>query len=194
MIGQLLAASGGKLLVPLGFVLAGTAIIRWLAGIHASKTVARKEFLDLWQKHEAKDDLWIEASIRHLFGDYLPASVIRSLLSSPQSGRALRDVCDSWELLDMNDETGEIYWQKEMYGNPESRKRWVFIFYLFYCLLMFPSLWLIYVLLVSNIQNPTASIMWLYVFILGLGGLWCLSRAHILSEANKTVPRWLGLK
>jgi hypothetical protein len=194
MINQLIEASGGKLLVPLVFVVAGTAIIKGLAGIHGSRSIGRKDFLDLWLKRESQDDLWIEASIRHLFGEYLPAAVIRSLLSSPQSGRALREVCDSWELLDMNDETGEIYWRKEKYGNPKSRKKWILIFNICYFVLMFSTLGLIYLLLASSVKNPTASIMWFYVFIFGLGGLWCLSRAHLLSEANKSVPRWLGLK
>ena len=74
-------------------------IARGLFGMHGRRSQARKEFLELWNDARASDDLWLEVSVRHLVGTYLPAHVVRLALAGPDKAQSLFDLAELWLLL-----------------------------------------------------------------------------------------------
>ncbi len=194
MISELLAASEGWLLAPILIAIAGTALVKALFVFHGSKSQARREFLELWKRREAEDDLWLEVAVRHLFGDYLPATVIRLLQQRAQAGRALREISECWSLLEIDSETSEVRWCAARHANPRRRRWEQKSFLMAYFLLTFLGLFFAWLLLrAEGMATLDSSILWIYVFCAVGSGFWCLFRAETLSLANKAVPRWLGL-
>jgi hypothetical protein len=190
VIEELLQASGGALLVPLAVLLATTAVAKGLFSLHRSRSQNRKEFLELW-RGEQPDDLWTEIAVRHLVGEYLPASIIRQLRASPQAGRALGEIAESWPLLEMDDETGDVRWLKSRYASPTKRKGWRRGFNAGYFVLFGVGLFVGYLLFVTS--KPFPALYWIYPIAGILLGLSCLHHADRLKTADRAVPRWLGL-
>jgi hypothetical protein len=193
MIEELLKAGGPNFLVPILVVVVGTALIKGLFGVHRSKSADRKDFLDFWSRRELQDDMWLEVAVRHLFGAYLPASLIRSLLQSPQVARSILEISESWNLLDMDDETKELRWKRERHSqaNNRRRERWAFstIYFVAMCVAVFFAIKAI----TTSIGGIPSWISWVYALFLGGFALWCLSKADALKTADTAVPRWLGL-
>lgn len=188
MIQELLKANG-DLLLPLALLVATTTLAKGLFGVLRSRSQDRKDFLELWRAVHP-DDLWTEVAVRHLVGEYLPATVIRSLRTSPQAGRALIEVARSWPLLEIDDETSEIRWRHDRYSTPKRRRAWWWIFGTGYFLLFGGGLLTAYFLLVAPTSPP---INWLYPAIGVVTGLCCLNAQERLQTAGIAVPRWLGL-
>jgi uncharacterized membrane protein YraQ (UPF0718 family) len=67
-----------------GFIVPALAvlILGWFAklvtDLHTGSRQSRRDFLDLWRTLDKNDDVALEVATRHLFGDYLPADVIRA--------------------------------------------------------------------------------------------------------------------
>ena len=190
MISQLLDASSNKLLIPVVVVLAAAPLVRGLFSLYRSRSQDRKEFLELWRA-DHPDDLWLEVVVRHMFGVYLPAGLIRSLRSSPQAGRALLEISQSWPLLEMHDETSVVSWRSERHATSAKRRWWVKVCNLGYFVAMGSGLWIGLKLVLA--QAPQHPILWVYPVVLALVGLLCLSHADRLKVADRAVPRWLGL-
>ncbi|MFD0738511.1 hypothetical protein ACFQZQ_04320 [Lysobacter koreensis] len=195
MIKALLDATGGWMLIPIVVAVAGTAVAKGLFGVYRSKSQDRKDFLDLWERRESPDDLWLEVAVRHQFGAYLPAPLIRSLQRSSQAGRALLEVSECWDMLDMDDETGEVHWRAKRYANPRHRWWMQKVFTAGYYVLMFAAGILAIVLIKSTGRTDFSyAILWAYPLFLGGAAFCCLSRSERLETASKAVPRWLGLR
>lgn len=194
MIDELLNFGGQQALIPVLAAVVGTWLVRGLFGIHRSKSQNRKEFLELWAHGQLQDDIWLEVSVRHLFGTYLPASLIRSLLQSPQAARALLEVSESWDFLDMDDETKEVKWKKERYSDPNKRNwsRRLFSWSYFVCMGL--ALFIGYLMLATSLGPAYSAVGWVYVFFFAGLAFWCLSKSDGLNTANIAVPRWLGLQ
>jgi hypothetical protein len=190
VIQELLDASNDKLLVPLAVVAVLTTLAKGLFSLHRSRSQKRKEFLELWRA-DPPDDLWTEVAIRHLIGEYLPASIIRMLCTSPQAGRALGEIAESWPLLEMDDETGDVRWLKPRYASPATRRRWRRGFNVGYFVLFGAGLFVGYLLFVTS--KPFPMLYWVYPITGMLLGLICLHHADRLKTADRAVPRWLGL-
>lgn len=189
MISNLLAASNGTLLVPLALVIAATVLVKGVFSLHRSRSQDRKEFLDVWGR-DNPDDLWVEVAIRHMYGTYLPAAVIRMLRASPQAGRALLEISESWPLLEMDDETKDIRWRHKWHATA-SRRRWLWVCYWgLYLAIVGTSLINALMLVVDPQPN---SLYWPYIVAGLMIGVGCLYKAEQLQTARRAVPRWLGL-
>ena len=193
MIEKLLEVSNGKLLIPVLCAVVGTVFVKGIFNLHRSKSADRRDFLDLWMRNEGRDDLWLEVSVRHLFGTYLPASIIRSLMQSPQAGRALLEVSEFWDLLEMNDETLELNWKKRSHASVRSRRIWRYALNAFYFVTMGSALFVLYIAIVSDARMTVVASFWIYGIFLGGVGFRCLDAADKLKVATTGAPRWLGL-
>lgn len=193
MIEKLLEASNGKLLIPVLFALMGTVLVKGLFNLNRSKSADRRDFLDLWRQNETRDDIWLEVSVRHLFGTYLPASIIRSLIHGPQAARGLLEVSEFWDLLEINDETLEVSWKKKRYATARRRNGWRYALNVFYFVAMGLGLFFIYLAIASNAQMTLVVSFWVIGIFLGGVGMRSLHLADKLTTANTGAPRWLGL-
>lgn len=193
VIDKLLEVSNGKLLIPVLCAFVGTFLVKGLFNLHRSKSADRRDFLDLWMRSEGRDDIWLEVSVRHLFGTYLPASIIRSLMQGPQAARALLEVSEFWDLLEINDETLELSWKKNSHATVSGRKVWRYALNALYFIAMGLALLCIYVAIVADAKTTTIVSLWIYGFFLGGFGMRCLHQADKVTTANSGAPRWLGL-
>lgn len=193
MIEKLLEIGNGKLLIPVLCALAGAVLVKGVFNLHRSKSADRRDFLDLWMRSQDRDDLWLEVSIRHLFGTYLPASIIRSLLQSPQAAQALLEVSEFWDLLEINDETLDLRWKKKRHATENARRYWRYASNVLYFVSMGLGLLCIYVAIVIDAKMTFVLSLWVYGFFLVIIGMRCLHYADKLITASKGAPRWLGL-
>lgn len=183
----------GRLLIPLSVIFAGMVLVKAIFGLQRSRSADRKDFLELWAQSAEKDGIWLEVAIRHLFGAYLPATVIRTLLASPQAGQAFCDVSIAWSLLDMDDKTKDVRWKAPRHMSPRWRRFEVRALNFMYVLLgtssIVAGLWAYK----GGVGTLGAFNAWTFSF-LSLGtAIACLVRADAIASADKSVPRWLGL-
>jgi hypothetical protein len=179
---------------PLVVMLGLTVLVKAGFNLHRSRSQDRKDFLELWTK-QVPDNLWLEVAIRHQFGAYLPASLIRSLQRHPQAGRALLEVASCWDLLDMDDATGAIQWRAKRHERPVRRKweRWVSL--ASYFVFAFAGLTLAYTRVVATDGNASSSwLLWIFcAFLLGIA-FSCLTYHETLGAAERSMTRWLGIE
>lgn len=195
MLSTLLEITEHRFLIPLLLIVAATALAKGVFGMHRFRSQDRKEFLGLWASRKSSDDLWMEVAIRHQFGEFLPASLIRSLMSAPQAGRALLDVSTIWGLLDQNDETGEVHWRKKRHSERMWRGIERHLLNIGYFLSMGAALLLGY-LVVKAPDGDAFSFgtLWVLVIMLVIFAFVALAKAEVLRTAEEAAPRWLGLK
>jgi hypothetical protein len=67
---DILEVGGAGYLVPALLLLCSLYVTRGLWGLHGRRSQHRREFLELWDSAQSKDDLWLEVAVRHLFGTY----------------------------------------------------------------------------------------------------------------------------
>lgn len=193
MIEKLLEVADGRLLIPLVVVAVGVAVAKGAFSLFRSRSQDRRDFLDLFRDHEAHSDLWMTVAVRHVFGAYLPASLIRQLMSSPQPGRALLEVGGAWGFIDMDDETGEIKWRRELFRTPRARRIVVRILSVVYFVLGVISLSLGYACVTGQMDGHALWIAWVYAILCGGGASAALVYGDSLNDAGKAAERWLGL-
>ena len=193
MLEELLRLGGGKLLVPLVVVVAGASIAKGLFGLQRSRSADRRDFLDVFKGWEGQSDLWLSAAVRHLFGSYLPPSLIRQLMSGRQPGRAILEVSTSWDFLDMDDETEGLRWRRPHFSNPRFRKRIGIALTVFYLISASCALFLSYAILIGGFSHTAAVIGWVYVGFGLFGAFVSLMYQESLRAAGKAANRWLGL-
>lgn len=193
MIEKLLDFGDGKFLIPLVVVVAGATMVKGAFSLARSRSQDRRDFLDLFRGHDAQSDLWISVAVRHVFGAYLPSSLIRQLMSAPQPGRALFEVANAWNFLEMNDETGELAWRRKWLRFPRVRKWVVRIMFCLYVGSGSASLYLAYLNLTGKLSDPNVWLAWLYAGIFAVGAFAALSYGDTLKDADKAARRWLGL-
>lgn len=192
MIDELLKVGGAKFLVPCILAVAIVWLAKGLFGVHQSRRVARKDFLDVWVHKNDRDELWQQTAIRHLFGAWLPMPVIRQLMISSESGNALVEICRAWEFLEFDDNTLVVSWKAKRYRKPSFRRWEINIFkvlYWFFNLLMILSFF--YALNSNN--DSFVSMRWVFAFEMVIFFLGCLTHHEDLSAAHKAVPRLLGI-
>lgn len=193
MIEKLLALADGRLVIPLIVVVAGVAMVRGAFTLSRSRSQDRRDFLDLFRTHDAQSDLWMTVAIRHVFGAYLPAALIRQLMSGPQPGRALLEVGATWDFFEMNDETGVLTWRRESLRSVETRKILIRVLVGLYVVLGSVSLWLAYSCLTGVFEGRTLWVAWVYVVLGAFSAFGCLSYGDNLKGADKAARRWLGI-
>jgi hypothetical protein len=92
LVKEIIAAGGSNLLIPAVLFVLMLYVTRGLSGLHGRRSQNRKEFLELWDSTRSQDDLWLEVVVRHLFGSYLPARIIRLALAQPDKAQSLLDL------------------------------------------------------------------------------------------------------
>lgn len=119
---EILAVGGSAFLIPVVLFVLLLYVIRGLFGLHGRRSQNRKEFLELWDTSRARDDLWLEVAVRHLFGTYLPAHVIRLALQQPDKAQSLLDLSELWPLLRFNPESRTVTWQNKRHSALAKRR------------------------------------------------------------------------
>ena len=193
MIEKLLEVSNGKLLIPVLCALVGAMLVKGIFSLHRSKSADRRDFLDLWMRNEGRDDIWLEVSVRHLFGTYLPASIIRSLMQGPQAARALLEVSEFWDLLEMNDETLELRWKRKSHATSNGRRTWRYALNLLYFAAMGSALVFSYLAIIEDANTALMLSWWIYGLFLAGFAMRCVDLGDKLKTASTGAPRWLGL-
>ena len=118
MIEQLLSVGGQQLLLPALIALGGLYAVRGVFGLHGRMGQRRKEFIELWSSERAQDDLWLQVVVRHLFGRYLPAPVIRQVMGWPDAAASLLAIAEIWPMLTFDPDTNAVSWKRKRYENP----------------------------------------------------------------------------
>src|SRR5690242_1795494 len=98
MIKDIVDAAGTGFLIPAILVAMLVAAIKGFFGVFNRKGQTRKEFLEHWDAGRKEDDVWLEVTVRHLFGEYLPADVIRLALQQLHKTLAIREIAEIWPL------------------------------------------------------------------------------------------------
>lgn len=194
IVNRLMEIHGGQLLVPLVFCALLVLLIKGLSGLHQTRGSARREFLELFQEIEKKDDLWLSVAVRHHFGVYLPVSIIRRLSKLDQPARAIMEVADAWPLIDLDEATGELAWRKGRHASRRMRSLLAGAFIAGYFVSAFVAVMLAYVLTAAPMEGRESLAYWSWVVIGGLVAWWCLQRYDLLRSSGPSLERWLGMK
>lgn len=193
VVDKLLSLQDGRLLLPLLIIAVIYFGVKGLAGLHQSRASTRREFLELMKEHAARDDVWLSVAVRHQFGAYLPVSLIRHLLKSRQPARALLEVCEAWELIDMDDQTGELRWRRSRHDSA-GKRRWIGRGHLLgYVVTAFCSMMLAYLLVMSRVPLSAATAWWLWAAIGAAYALWSIHRRELMKTGSEALERWVGL-
>ena len=192
MLEKLVGMADGQWFVALLVVGGLTGLAKGLFNLRRSSSQDRRDFLELWSRRSS-DDLWLEVAVRHQFGSYLPAALIRRIQLGPQAGRALLDVATAWELLDMSDKTGKIQWRAKRHQKPRHRQmeRWVLM--ALYVMYAFVGFMLGYLALGAKSGALTSWVVWLYVVLFVGAAFYCLARHDTLVTAERAMERWIRL-
>ncbi|MBB2758112.1 UNVERIFIED_ORG: hypothetical protein GGR68_002270 [Xanthomonas campestris] len=110
MFKDMIAAGGPGLLIPIVLFALIIYATRGLFDLHGRRSQHRREFLEHWDPKRADDDLWLEVTVRHLYGQPLPAHVIRTALSHPHCSQALMDLSEIWEFYQYDSDTQTVRW------------------------------------------------------------------------------------
>ncbi|WP_133249400.1 hypothetical protein [Stenotrophomonas sp. SPM] len=194
IVNRLMELQGGQLLTPLAMFAVLVLIFKALSGLQQTRGSARREFLELFQDVEKKDDLWLSVAVRHHFGVYLPVSIIRRLCKLDQPARAIMEVADAWPLVDTDDLTGEIRWRSKRHANPATRRRFAFAFLVGYFASALCASLLAYILVVGQMSARASFFYWIWVVLGGVAALYCVHRSDLLRTGGPSLERWLGVK
>lgn len=192
MVEKVLEFGGSNWLVPILIATAFVWLVNQITSLHQVKGTRRYEFLQLWSTNTSPDDVWLEVAVRHAFGEYLPASVIRMLMRSKYAARALLEVSESWPLLEYREETDEIVWRHAGHRSSGGRKLRQHAMLIGYAVLMLPAAGAA-TLLVKLGPTSAQQLAWIPVVTLGAAAVGLLVRRERLKAAETAVPRWLGL-
>ena len=100
MIDSIAKFLGSGFVIPTLLLLAATWASKFLLDLHVSSRQSRKDFLDVWRGIDLNDAVLVETAVRHLWGAYLPADVIRIVHRQPFPSRALRRLAAIWDHVD----------------------------------------------------------------------------------------------
>jgi len=191
MIKELVEAGGSGYLIPVVLFVLVLYAFRGLFGLHGRRSQHRKEFLALWDSAHSQDDMWLEVAIRHLFGTYLPARVIRLALAQPDKSQALLDLSDLWSLIRFDPDSQTVSWLHKRHQTPGKRKAsrvLLFVGYFVCAMSAVPSV------LIAARSGPQTLAGWLYgvcAIVLGLIAFICLAREDIVKTAMAVGDAWL---
>lgn len=194
IVNRLMELHGGQLLTPLAMFAVLVLIFKALSGLHQTRGSARREFLELFQDVDKKDDLWLSVAVRHHFGVYLPVSIIRRLCKLDQPARAIMEVADAWPLVDLDDATGEIRWRSNRHACTATRRRIAFAFLAGYFASAMCAALLAYILVVGQMSARASFVYWIWVVLGGVAALYCVHRSDLLRTGGQSLERWLGVK
>lgn len=149
----------------------------------------RREFLEHWDPKRIDDDLWLEVTIRHLYGTHLPAHVIRTALAHPHASQALLDLSDLWPFFRYDAQTRTVAWQHLTYRSARARgvlRYWPTIAYVLLACLGMGSAYM-----ASGLSGLN---QWMYSFLammLIAIALICLQHGDALKVVARVGDAWL---
>jgi hypothetical protein len=193
MIEKLMEQSDGRLFVPFAIVAFASLAAKAIFGLQRSRSADRKDFLELLKRQGDHDDFYLCIAVRHLFGTYLPAALIRELMRAAQPGRALCEIANAWDLVDQDDLTGEIVWRKKRHRSARYRRGVTRLFSMAYLAIASASLWLAYLILSDVLTGTPAVVGWIYVCLGLIFAFWCLCRSDLTKSGSAAIERWIGL-
>jgi hypothetical protein len=189
---ELLAAGGSSYLIPTVLFVLVLYAVRGIFGLHGRRSQHRKEFLELWSDSRSQDDLWLEVAVRHLFGAYLPASVIRLALREPDKSQALWDLSELWPLFRFDPNSQTVRWLHKRHQTLRKRQMGRAVLVAAYFLFALAA---VLAALIASKSGPTTFTGWLYgVCAVGTGfmAFICLMRENTIKVAARVGGDWLN--
>lgn len=188
---EILAAGGRGYLMPTILFVVILYAARGLYGLHGRRSQQRKEFLELWTASRTQDDLWLVVAVRHLFGTFLPAPIIRLALRQADQGQALLELCELWSLFQFNRDSQQVRWLRWQHRTLKQRKlarAWFSVAY-FLCALL-----AVVAVNLAAAYGPTVFGGWLYgigAVVSGLVAFVCLTREDTMKIALRVGSEWV---
>lgn len=191
---HVLESMEGRLLVPVVLAMLIMLGMKAVSGMQHSRSSARREFLELFQAMQSKDDLWLSVAVRHQFGVYLPPALIRQLLKGPQPARAVMEISEAWDLVDLDDTTGSLVWRHpHMHGTPRRRRIYSVVLAVLSFITLFIALTAVSVLLNLDSGPLVTVVSWSVCAEMLLFGCWWMYKAGQLPESATALKRWLDM-
>jgi hypothetical protein len=191
-MGEILAAGGPGYLIPAVLFVLVLYSVRGVFGLHGRRSQHRKEFLELWSDDRRHDDLWLEVAIRHLFGTYLPAPIIRLAMTQPDKSQALLDLSELWALLHFDSDTQTVRWLRKRHQTLQRRKAGriaLLVGYFFWALIALIAAW------IASKSGPATFAGWLYgvcAVITGFVAFISLMREDSMKVAVTVGDDWMA--
>lgn len=190
---EILEAGGASFLLPAVLFVLVLYAIKGIYGLHGRRSQHRREFLELWDKARSADDLWLEVSVRHLFGTYLPARIIRLALNQPDRSQSLADLSELWELLAFDPGDQTVRWRSTL-PSKVAKSKWgrgaCFAAYFVCALAAAYAGWL------ASRYGHTSFLGWAYgvcAVVVGFVAFICLSHEDTVKTATQAGDRWVAL-
>ncbi|MDR7100458.1 hypothetical protein J2X04_002839 [Lysobacter niabensis] len=192
MLKEILEVGGSGYFIPALLLICSLYVVRGIFGLNGRRSQHRREFLELWDDAQSKDDLWLEVAIRHLFGTFVPARFIRLALSQPDKSQALRDLSELWPLLQFEGASHAATWRSRWHRSRRRRTIQRRLLIASYFLLPFIAI----ASALIAIQFPTTSFSsWIYWVNAGLFlvvAFICLEKAETVGIAEHVGDEWLA--
>jgi hypothetical protein len=191
-MGEIITAGGSGYLMPVVLFVLVLYAARGMFGLHGRRSQQRKEFLEFWNSLRVQDDLWLEASVRHLFGTWLPAPIIRLALRQPDRGQSLTELSELWPLLQFDRKFHNVRWLHRRHHTPKQRKFARFLVLAAYFLSALAS---VFAAKLAYQSGPTTFSAWLYgigALVGGAAALVCLAREDTMKIAVRVGEEWVS--
>ncbi len=185
MIEEIFKAVGPAAVVPIAAIALAGYVISMLTGWHRTKGQRRIEFLGLWRGVGQMDDMALEVTVRHLFGTYLPASVIRRICASDHCADELSNVTQIWSLFRYDPVGRKVSWVKPRHANSKVLLLEDVLFKALYFLLASIAVGCVFVVFGSG---PKSLAAWLYginALMFGILAIASLAKSETLVSARK---------
>jgi len=188
-----LVSHSGPLGILVAIIFAVSILSKALFTLKRSIGQDRKEFLDFWSLQKDKpDDLWLEVAVRHFFGTYLPAGLIRQIIKRHHPARALLDICESWDFFTYDQKSHSVKWKHKWHEKSRNRALEIWLFRILTIVFFIAA----YVFLKPFFQGEVKG----NVFIQGAWAFnfssFCLAsiaRSSSLKTASEKSHQWLDL-
>lgn len=97
------------------------ALVRGVFAMSKDRSQARKELIENWSKAQGdKDGFLLEMIVRHGFGAYMPADLIRIISAGYLGSEALANISSEWKWFEFDSSARKIAWK-----TPFRNKSWV---------------------------------------------------------------------
>ena len=184
---HILSLLGKPFVLPASFLLIGAWALNKLMALHDSKSRNRIDFLERWGSVDSMDDLRLEVTVRHLFGTYLPAEIIRTICRMPFPSQALLNLGTIWPLVEYDPIARQLKWKRQGYGQSTGRRWYRVAFICGYVVLALIGLAFLHAAIESDPSKATA-------WIVGIGGLVlfaiagsCFAQFDMLRDVERSV-------
>lgn len=95
------------------------ALVKGFFAMNKDRSQARKEFIESWSKAQGeKDGFLLEMVVRHGFGTYMPAELIRLVSASYLGSQAVARISSEWKWFEFDRNERKIAWKKSFRAKP----------------------------------------------------------------------------